>query len=242
MEEELRILGYNDSDIKVYLALLELGSAIASTIAQKSKIPRASIYDVLNRLIKEGLVSYTSKGANKYFCASDPKVLLESLEYKKTKIKEILPRLEEIKNRKTEEKIKTEIYEGVKGIQSLFNLMLKEKEIFALGGSGKTAQVMPYFMPNWNRQRKAKGVLVRMIYQDTEENRIRVKQTEKELAPVKYKFLHTDYLSPILTLIFGDKIFFGLFQKEPSATLITNKDLAQTYKQYFENLWKIAKP
>jgi sugar-specific transcriptional regulator TrmB len=241
MKEELKLLGLNDTDIKVYLALLELGKSIASKIAEKSKIPRASIYDVLNRLIKEGLVSYTAKGTNKYFSASDPKAIVESLEYKKNKIKEILPKLEEIKNKETEEKIKTEIYEDVKGIQTLFNLMLKEKEILALGGSGKTTQVMPYFMPNWNRQRKAKKIIVKMIYQDTKENRIRVKQTEKELQPVKYKFLHTDYLSPILTLIFGDKIMFGLFQEEPSATLITNKELAETYKQYFESLWKIAK-
>ena len=96
-------------------------------------------------------------------------------------------------------------------------------------------------MPKWNKQRKLKGVIVKMIYQDTSENRKRVQEVEKDLQPVKYKFLHTDYISPILTLIFGDKIMLGLFSEEPSATLINNKELAETYRQYFESLWKIAK-
>jgi len=34
MEEELKLLGLNDTDIKVYLALLELGESIASKIAE----------------------------------------------------------------------------------------------------------------------------------------------------------------------------------------------------------------
>jgi len=240
MEEELKLLGLNDTDIKVYLALLELGESVASKIAEKAKIPRASIYDVLNRLIKEGLVSHVTKDYNKYFNAADPKTIIENLEYKKNKIKDILPGLEEIKHKEAEEKIKTGIYEGIRGMQTVFNMMLKEKEILALGGSGKTSQVMPYFMPKWSKQRKMKGIMVRMIYQDTEENRKRVKQVEKDLQPIKYKFLHTDYLSPILTMIFENKIMFGLWHKEPSATVIENKEVAKTYRQYFESLWKIA--
>ncbi|MBI2047352.1 hypothetical protein HYT26_04300 [Candidatus Pacearchaeota archaeon] len=241
MEEELKLLGLNDTDIKVYLALLELGESIASKIAERAKIPRASIYDILERLIKEGLVSYATKDFNKYFNAADPKTIIENLEYKKIRIKDILPRLEEIKHKEAEEKIKTEVYEGVKGMGTILNMMLKEKEILAIGGSGKISRVMPYFMPRWNRQRRIKRIMVRIIYEDTEENRKRVKQVEKDLQPIKYRFLHTDYLSPILTMIFNNKIMIGLWHKEPSATLINNKEAAETYRQYFESLWKIAK-
>lgn len=42
-------------------------------------------------------------------------------------------------------------------------------------------------------------------------------------------------------MIFGDKIMFGLWHKEPSATLINNKEVAESYRNYFEMLWKIAK-
>jgi len=101
MEEELKLLGLNDTDIKVYLALLELGESLASKIAEKARIPRASIYDILNRLIKEGIVSYVTRDFNKYFNAADPKTIVENLEYKKSKIKDILPKLEEIRYKAT---------------------------------------------------------------------------------------------------------------------------------------------
>ena len=210
-------------------------------LAKKLRISPFAIKKYTELLIREGLVSSVVKGKNKCFKAAEPKTIVDNLEYKKNKIKDILPQLEIVKHKEIQEKIKAEVYEGIKGIQTIFSMMLKEKEILALGGSGKTSQIMPYFMPKWNKQRKLKGVIVKMIYQDTSENRKRVQEVEKDLQPVKYKFLHTDYISPILTLIFGDKIMLGLFSEEPSATLINNKELAETYRQYFESLWKIAK-
>jgi len=240
MEEELKLLGLNDSDIKVYLALLEIGESVASKIAEKANVPRSSIYDILNRLVKEGMISHVTKDYLRYFNAIDPKVIAENLEYKKNRIDDILPNLEKIRN-KSSEKIKTEVFDGPKGIESVFNMMLKEKEILTLGGSGKTSEVLPYFMPKWNRQRKNKNLLVRIIYLDTEDNRQRVKHVEKDLQPIKYKFLQTNYLFPVMTFVFGNKVMFGLFHKEPSATVIESSELASTYRGYFENLWKIAK-
>ncbi len=241
MEKELKLLGLNETDIKVYLALLELGEAIASKIAKKAKVQRASIYDVLERLIKEGLVSYIIKDFNKYFLASDPKTIVESLEYKKQRIKDILPKLEEIKNKRSKEGQKTEVYEGKKGVETIFNMMLKEKEILAIGGSGKTSEVLQYFMPKWNKIRRRKRILVKMIYNDSSKNRKRVKEVEKENQPIQYKFLHTNYISPILTMIFGNKIMLGILHKDPSATLIESEEVAETYRQYFKNLWKQAR-
>ncbi len=239
--KELKLLGLNDTDIKVYLALLELEESLASEIAKKADIPRASIYDILNRLSKEGLVSYIIKDFNKYFHAANPKTIIENLNYKKERIKDILPKLEKLQKNKTEEKTYTKIYEGKKAIQTIFNMMLEEKEILALGGSRKTSEILPYFMPKWNKQRKRRKINVKMIYNNIEDIRKKVKKVEKSLQPIKYKFLSTNYMSPALTIIFGNKIMFGLFHKEPSATLIENKEIANTYKEYFKNLWKIAK-
>jgi len=54
--------------------------------------------------------------------------------------------------------------------------------------------------------------------------------------------LHTNYLSPIMTIVFGDKVMLGIWKKDiPSAIIIENKDVAETYKQYILSLWKLAK-
>lgn len=246
MQEELKLLGLNDIDIKVFLKLLELGESSASEIAHKSGIPRASIYDILERLEKEGLASHIIKNFKKYFSASDPKSIVNDLEYKKKKIKDILPELEKIKKSIPEEKTKTEIYEGKKGIQAVMNLILEEKEIFVIGASRKTKEVLPYFMENWHKERVKRKVKVKIIYNNTKEIRKELKKPEvKRFLGAKsnwdYKFLHTDYLSPVMTVVFGKKVALINWVKTPSGIIIQNKDISETYRQYILNLWKIAK-
>jgi len=247
MEEELKLLGLNEIDIKVYLTLLKLGEASASEIAQKSEVPRASIYDILERLEQEGLVSYIIRDFKKYFSAAEPKTIIENLEYKKEKIKDILPDLEEIK-KKTEAGIsKAEIYTGQKGLQTVLNLVLEEKELFVMGASRKSIEVLPYVMEKWHKERIKRKIQVKIIYNDSAEIRksFQNPKTKKMLGVGKgwnYKFLHINYLSPIMTLAFGKRVALVNWIKDyPSAILIESKDIAETYKQYILRLWTFAK-
>ncbi|MBS3097523.1 hypothetical protein J4209_01865 [Candidatus Woesearchaeota archaeon] len=77
-EEALRKFGLSDREIKVYLALLELGEALASKIAEKTNTPRTLSYDILENLLKKGLVSYVIKSNKKYFSAFDPNNLAKN--------------------------------------------------------------------------------------------------------------------------------------------------------------------
>ena len=43
MEEELKLLGLNDTDIKVYLALLKLGSSTTGSIAKEADVSRSKL-------------------------------------------------------------------------------------------------------------------------------------------------------------------------------------------------------
>jgi sugar-specific transcriptional regulator TrmB len=244
MEDELKLLGLNEIDVKIYLTLLKLGESSASDIAIKSETPRASIYDVLERLEKEGFVSHIVKDFKKYFSAAPPNVIIKSLEYKKQKLKDILPELEKIKNT-SKEISKAEIYTGLKGLQTILNLVLESKEMFVLGASRKSAEVLPFFMERWHIERVRRKIKVKIIYNDTKEIRESFKNA-KDYLKIKggwdSKFLHTDYLSPIMTIVFGDKVTLITWKKDnPSAILIKNREIAETYKEYILNLWKLAK-
>jgi sugar-specific transcriptional regulator TrmB len=244
MEEELKLLGLNDVDIKVYLTLLKLGQSSAAQIAEKAEVNRASIYDVLERLEKEGLVSHIIKDFIKLFSAAEPKTIVQSLEYKKKKISDILPELEKVKGSSTGVS-RTEIFTGQKGMQTILNTILEEKEIFVMGASRKTREVMPFFMEKWMKERAKRKIKVKILYNDTEEVRKSVKKSREYLGVNQgwdYRFLHIDYSSPIMTVIFGNKVMLGIWKKDyPSAILIENKEIAETYKQYVLSLWKIAK-
>ena len=124
-------------------------------------------------------------------------------------------------------------------------MMLQEKEIFALGASSQSSVIMPFFMENWMRERKKRKIKTKIIYNDTKEVRDSLGEKGKEKYFGKdwnYKFLHTNYVSNIMTVVFGNKVMLGSWKKDnPSAILIESKDIAETYKQHILNLWKIAK-
>ena len=168
MREELKLLGLNDTDIKVFIANLELGESTASQIAKKSGVPRASIYDILERLEKEGLVSHIVKDCKKHFAATNPKTIIENLEYKKKRIQQILPYLENIQKKDSEGISKSEIYTGKNGMKTILNMMLEEREIYVLGASRKTSQILPYFIANWLRERAKRRIGIKVIYNDFE--------------------------------------------------------------------------
>ncbi|MDP2947774.1 MAG: helix-turn-helix domain-containing protein [Nanoarchaeota archaeon] len=243
MHEELKLLGLNDSEIKVYLSLLELGEALASEIANKSEIPRASIYDILERLQQEGLVSYITKDFKRYFSASEPKTIIENLDYTKKRIKDILPNLEALK-KNNQPMSKTEIFEGKNGLQMIMNLMLEEKNLFVLGASRKSSEILPFFVDKWHKERIKRKIKTEIIYNDIEGIRSSVSKSVKILGSKKfwsYRFLHTNYLSPVMTIVFGNKVALVNWVKNPSVILIENRDIAETYKQYFLRLWELAK-
>lgn len=240
--EELKLLGLNDTDIKAYLTLLKLNQALASEIAKKSGIPRPSIYDVLERLEEEGLVSYVIKENKKYFSAANPKTIIENLNYKRERISEVIPVLERLQKTKEENIPKTEIYVGKKGLQTILNLILQEKELYAVGISKNSSEILPYFIERWTKEQKKRKIILKIIYNDTKEIRDSVKKANYPKEIWKYRFLHTDHLTQIVTAVFGDKVMLGSWKKEnPSAVLIQDKDIAKTYKQYILKLWKIAK-
>ena len=59
MEEELLAeFGLTRNEIRVYLTLLKMGSALAGEITEKTGIHRRNIYDSLERLQEKGLVSF----------------------------------------------------------------------------------------------------------------------------------------------------------------------------------------
>jgi sugar-specific transcriptional regulator TrmB len=66
---ELTKLGLTEGEAKVYLALLKLGSSTVGPIVKKSKVAYSNIYEVLERLISKGLVSFIKKEKTKYFQA-----------------------------------------------------------------------------------------------------------------------------------------------------------------------------
>ena len=58
MEDILKSIGLSEREIKVYLALLELGQTTVGPVATKTRIQHPKIYQTLEKLIDKGLVNF----------------------------------------------------------------------------------------------------------------------------------------------------------------------------------------
>jgi sugar-specific transcriptional regulator TrmB len=75
IKNSLKELGFNNNEIKVYIALTQLGEATASQVARKSDLPRTTAISLLNRLKEEGyLTDHFSRGKT-YYWVESPKVI-----------------------------------------------------------------------------------------------------------------------------------------------------------------------
>ncbi len=50
-------LGFSEKKAKIFLALLQLGETNVIEIAQKAKLKRTTVYNILPELVDEGLVA-----------------------------------------------------------------------------------------------------------------------------------------------------------------------------------------
>ena len=81
--QQIKGLGLQDNEAKIYLALLELGQGTVTQISQRAKLNRTTGYDVLERLGIYGLVHRSMSGKGKrVYAAESPTRLKQFLKQK----------------------------------------------------------------------------------------------------------------------------------------------------------------
>ena len=241
----LEELGLTKNEIKVYLALLELGSTAAGPLIKKVGMHRAAVYDIIDLLTGKGLVSYVIKANRKYFEAQDPDRLLEYLESKKQdlidkeeKLKQFLPELQ-LKRKLSKEEQEGTIYKSKKGLKSIFEDILKEgKPWFVFGATGKFRELFHAYFIHFHERRTKSKIPLKIIFKEV----VRKQKREEELKLCQIKYLPKSYLSPSTTYIYGDKVAIINWSSDPIAFLMRSKQVADSYRSFFDILWKTATP
>jgi len=235
-EEHLRELGFSQNESRVYLALLELGCCNVGKIAVKSRVHRTNVYDSLEGLSRKGLVSSVLKGKIKFYEAVNPECLLTLVREKEAKVMELIPKLKE---RHT---IKEEIartYEGVQAFRTILNSWLEKKEsIFTYGIPKDTVKSIGPFINHFHKRRIKKKIIMKHIYNENAKERITYLN---KLPYTEAKFLPEDFDTDSNTALCGDEIMIIHWKKNPFIIHLKQKELADTYRKYFEFLYKKAR-
>ncbi|MBI2107048.1 hypothetical protein HYT57_03620 [Candidatus Woesearchaeota archaeon] len=240
MEKILQNLGLGQSESKVYLSLLELGPSLAGVITKKAMINRTNCYDALRRLIEKGLVSYIIQSNRKYFRVEPPERLLNivkeekaCIEKKEKEIREIIPSLIK-KIRSPVESPAAYVYAGKKGVKSIFEDILIHNEYLVFGSSGKFKDTLGIYFKQFQKKIKINKVRCRLIASETIKNTDIVEHAET-------RYLPKEYMTLISTIIYGEKVAIISWGDMSVGFLLEDKQIVDSYKKYFEFVWKMAK-
>lgn len=239
MDKDILIkAGLAGNEAKVYLALLKLGSASVTEISQKSSVERTLVYGVIKKLIEKGLVSSIVKINKKYFEPANPQKILDLIKEKEKIIEDALPELKGL-YKSADKKQEVHHFKGKEGAKTILEELLKSgKEWLIFGTTGKTKEILSYYLPQFHRKRIEKKIMFKAIY--SEESKERAEEVKK-LKFTEVKILPKEYMTPTHISIVGDKVGIILWSEQPLGILIENKEIAESFKNYFKLLWKIAK-
>lgn len=237
-EEKLLAAGLARNEAKVYIALLKLGLSSVTELSKESGVDRTLIYGILDKLSEKGLVASIIKSNKQLFEPANPDKLLDLIKEKEQSVQDVLPDLQQLFSSNTS---KQEVYhfKGKEGVQTVLETLLKENsnEWLIFGANEKTAEILPYYLPQFHRKRIEKKMLFKGIYSKGSK---RISELQN-IALVEIKSISEEYLTPTHINIVGEKVGIILWSNNPLGIIIHSKDIANSFTQYFLTLWNIAK-
>lgn len=244
-ETLLENLGLTRGEIKVYLALNELGEATIGPIGKKSGVSKSKIYDILDKLMRKGLVGYIVREGIKHFIANNPKMILSYINKKEQEIQKTREEMEEIipqllmKRAGAKNQPLAEIYSGWHGIIAIRDELMasyKAGETFLTMGCPKAAneRLEPYFL-TFHERRQKNNVGMRIIYNADARiyGKLRVKMKNTQV-----RYLPKQFPSPHWIDIFPDAVLFVIVLQSPIGFVVRDLELANSFRSYFDIMWK----
>jgi sugar-specific transcriptional regulator TrmB len=246
MDESLLYkIGLSKGEVAVYIALIGLGEATISPIVSVSKVTKSKVYDILDKLIDKGFVGFITKDGVKHYNANNPQMITEYVDKKLDEIQNTKNQLHKViqelllqRNLSNQKRI-AEIYEGFKGLKAIREELrdsMKVGETMLILGAPKIAnEKWESWLLEFHKKRIKKRVGLKMIYNSDvrEYGKLREKMKLTEI-----KYLPNNLVSPNWIDIFPEEILIVTVLKEPITFLLRDKEVAKSFKAYFDIMWK----
>jgi sugar-specific transcriptional regulator TrmB len=247
IEQILRKIGLTEYEARVYVALLELGKGTSGEILQKANLNTGKIYEILNSLKNKGFISELIESGVKKFFPADPKRIYSYLDEKKNEIKEqedslkdILPEiLDKLNSNKESQKV--EVFYGFNGLKTAHQKEIDRYSskgilrVLGIMGREKYPQsIYNFYINNLYSKRKKSNVKIKKILDINAKKFREDHETEAELR-------YFPYISPVAIVTIGNLTIMDIISENPITITIESGEVAKSFIQQFEFLWKIAK-
>ncbi|MBP6060758.1 MAG: hypothetical protein KA515_02005 [Candidatus Pacebacteria bacterium] len=245
IEELLKNSGFLEKEISIYLAILELGRGTVAEISRKAGINRSTGYVILDSLTSKGLVRVSGKEPKQEYVAESPDKLNIYMNEQAEKhkclaenVKELLPEL--VSLHKVGDRPKVRFYEGLAGLEYVYNDTLTSKEdIYSTSTYEEMHEALPKYFDTYYARRVKKNIFIRTFVSDTPLARIRkandkIEYRETFLVPQDKFSLPTDIE------IYDNKVMFASW-REKLGVIIESQEIATTLRSVFKLALEEAK-
>lgn len=248
--QALQNIGLTDGEIRVYLALIKLGPSTSGPITDVSGVSSSKIYNILERLMKKGIVSYIIKEKTRRYQAEDPIKIKEYVEKREVELKEQKEAIEKLvpllqsQQQSVKSKSEVQIYKGFGGIQTITDhIYLRLRKGDAWFNIGVPSHQKEKYHAYWHKdhlKRIRHGIKCKMLFnirtpKKTLEDRNSYKDCDARYMPIPVA-------TPSWILIYKDVSVIILPSDDPMAIEITNQQISDSFRQYFEAFWEMTKP
>ncbi|MCK5332376.1 hypothetical protein KAJ41_00745 [Candidatus Parcubacteria bacterium] len=244
MQQILQQLNFSKKEADIYLAILKMGSAPISSIAQKAKIKRSNAYAIIENLKEKGLISLSEDKGKQTVIAQNPEKLLKLIELEKQTINEQedeiisqLPQFEAL-GKKNSTMPLVRYYEGKENMWKILGDMIESGETSWMVVPGKFfdiygKKVMMKKIIQKRREIGNKGYVIA----DHHKEEVRLWRLE-ETDIREYRFLPE--LKDLDTAIFlyGNKVALLFLKKPYYGLIIDNQEFFSVFKFMFDSLWR----
>jgi predicted DNA-binding transcriptional regulator len=241
---QLESIGLSEKESRVYLALLPRHDVGSSKIITATGLHGQFVYESLERLEKLGLAKHVIQNGRKKFSANPPMRLLSIVEEKRLAAQNIARQLQERYSGKHEQDF--EIFQGESAFRMhQFDMLEKvEQDQEALAICGPTERFLATLgegeSDEFDKLRIKKGLRVRYI--GMEPMRERLTEMRKWRKLWEFRIFPGQSTGVVDTDIWPDNLTFNIFGDPILSFTITNKLVADGYKEFFESLWKLSAP
>ncbi len=230
VQQTLQNVGLEGQEVKIYLALLDLGESTATKIAERAAVERVHTYQIINKVIEKGLASYVVKNNVKYFSAAEPEILLTKLQEKEEELKKLLPVLKD-RQKNTIPETKVELYRGREGINTLLRTVLKDKPktYYLFGGAEEACS---RFNLEWT-------IFVKQAEKQKIRGKILARKKDTFFIGTRedYVFVPEQLVSSSTQLLWNKKTVIFVWTEPAYAILINNEEITKSNLATFNHLW-----
>ena len=109
---------------------------------------------------------------------------------------------------------------------------------FPAGFEEQYSEEATKFFREFQKKRALKKYKIKFITNEVSRKKVESYQYYEKFGKPKYRFVHG--IAPIGIIIFGENVLNIAFEEQPIAIIMTSKQIARNYRDFFYALWETA--